>query len=30
MAVNEICTIKTHEDAAPGYRRLVLAAPQIM
>ena len=29
MAVNEKCTIKTHEDAAPGYRMLVLAAPQI-
>ena len=29
MAFNEKCTIKTHEDAAPGYRMLVLAAPQI-
>ena len=29
MAFNERCTIQTHEDAAPGYRMLVLAAPQI-
>ena len=29
MSCNEKCTIKTHEDAAPGYRMLVLAAPQI-
>ena len=29
MAVNEKCRIVSHEDAAPGYRMLVLAAPQI-
>ena len=29
MALNERCTIAAHEDAAPGYRMLVLDAPQI-
>ena len=29
MAVNERCRILSHEDAAPGYRMLVLAAPRI-
>ena len=29
MAVNEECRITAHADAAPGYRMLVLAAPQI-
>ena len=29
MAVNEKCRIASHEDAAPGYRMLVLSAPQI-
>ena len=29
MTVNEKCRILSHEDAAPGYRTLVFAAPQI-
>ena len=29
MAFNEKCTIASHEDAAPGYRMIVLAAPKI-
>ncbi len=29
MAINEKCRIASHEDAAPGYRMLVLAAPQV-
>ena len=29
MAVNEECRIVSHGDAAPGYRMLVLSAPQI-
>ena len=29
MAFNEKCSIIAHEDAAPGYRTLVLSAPQI-
>ena len=29
MAFNEKCRILSHEDAAPGYRMMVLSAPQI-